>query len=81
MKTLIINIDKESTLERFLMLAKKLHIKTKLVDSVKKTEPDKEHDEWLKTAMLSFNDTYPNDEPNIEQIQVKEPNPNYKVWK
>ena len=31
--------------------------------------------------MLSFNKTYAEDEPDIDEIQVKEPNPNYKVWK
>ncbi len=81
MKTLIINIDKESTLEKFLMLAKKLHIKTKLVAPLKKTETDKEHEDWLKISMLSLNNAYAEDEPDINQIQVKEPNPNYKVWK
>jgi len=81
MKTLIINIDKESTLEKFLSLAKKLHIKTKLVDTSKETETDTEHEEWLKLAMVSFANTYSEDEADISNIVVSEPNPKYKVWK
>ena len=79
MKTLIINIDKESTLEKFLMLAKKLHIKTKLVDTRKEAEIDSEQEDWLKISTISLNNMYTEDEPDISNIVVKEPNPSYKI--
>lgn len=81
MKTLIINIDNESTLEKFLTLAKKLHLKTKLIDTVNKTETSQEHEDWLKLAVVSLTNSYAEDEPDISEIQLKESNPEYKAWK
>jgi hypothetical protein len=78
MKTLIINIEEESVLEQFLSLAKKLNIKAKLVDSFKKNVEDKEQSEWLQIAIQSLNNGYAQDEPDISNIAVKEPNPTYK---
>ena len=59
-------------------LAKKLRLKTKLVES---TEAGQEHDDWMRLGMQNLANAYSNDEPDIDNLTVKEPNPEYNPWK
>ena len=74
MKTLVIKIDRESSLKQLLDLAKKLRLKTKVVEE--KTE-DAELEDWMRIGVQQISDAYGDDEPDISQITLKEPNPDY----
>ncbi len=75
MKTLVIDIDKDSSLKKLLELAKKLRLKTKVVD-VKKE--DQEREDWMRMGVQNISSAYSNDEPDISGLTLMEPNPKYK---
>ncbi len=77
MTTLIINIDKESSLTPLLELVKKLHLKAKVMTTDKK-EGYKEREEWLNFSAQNLNAAYGEKEPDYDLSMVKEPNPVYK---
>jgi hypothetical protein len=74
MTTLVIKVDKKSSLTKLLELAKKLRLKTKVVET--KTETV-EHDEWMELSAQGFVNYFSDDEPDINHIILKEPNPGY----
>ena len=76
MTTLIINIDKESSLKPLLELVKKLHLKAKIM-SIDKKKTDEEHEDWMMLSAQSFAHAYTQDEPDINHLVLKEPNPEY----
>ncbi|HLG35594.1 MAG TPA: hypothetical protein VI757_12000 [Bacteroidia bacterium] len=78
MKALIISIDNESSLKKLIAFAKKLRLRTKLVEA---DDAVQEHDDWMKLGMQNLAKAYGNDEPDIDNLAVKEPNPEYNPWK
>lgn len=75
MKTLIINIETESALEKILSLAKKLKLRTKVLDEKNEAQ---EHAAWIKLGIQNLANAYDNSEPDISGMTVREPNPKYK---
>lgn len=75
MKTLIINVDKDTSLKKILDLLKKLKLKSKVLD---RKEAEKEHEDWMKIGMLGLAKAYDDDEPDISHLKLKESNPEYK---
>ena len=71
MKTVIINIDKDSSLKKVLEFVKKLRLKAKVVDD--KTAAH-ERDELLVFSSQNLGKAYGNDEPDYDLSMVKEPN-------
>ena len=77
MKTLIINIDQDSSLKLLMDLVNKLHLKVKVV-STEKTEEENEREGWNNFSMKNLNAAYGDNEPDYDLSMVKEPNPEYK---
>lgn len=77
MTTLIINIDKDSSLKPLLELVKKLHLKAKVMSTDKK-ESDEEQKDWMNFSAQNLNNAYGEHEPDYNLSMVKEPNPEYK---
>ncbi len=46
-------------------------------DEDMETDYDTERDEWLRFSMINFSKTYGDDEPDYENVVIKEPNPDY----
>ncbi len=42
---------------------------------------DDEREDWIKLSMKGLERAYTKDDPDISEIQVKEPNPKYDPWK
>ena len=76
MRTLIIKIDKDSSLKMLLDLVKKLKLKAKLITG--KSEMEQEHTDWMTLTAQNFAQGYSDDEPDISHLEIKEPNPQYK---
>ncbi len=74
MKTVIIKIEKESSLKLILDFVKKLKLKAKVVES----EKNKEQEEWSSFSAKGLANAYGKDEPDYTLNMVKEPNPAYK---
>lgn len=79
MKTLIIKIEKESSLAHLLNLVKKLKLKARVLNE--KGILAREIKELHKVSGKGLASAYGNDEPDYEKMLVKEPNPEYKKWK
>ena len=47
----------------------------------RQSESEEEREDWLKLGMRNFERIYAEDEPDISQITLKEPNPAYNPWK
>ncbi len=77
MTTLIINIDKESSLKPLLDLVQKLHLKAKVMTTEKK-EGDEEDQDWQNLFSQNLNKAYGVHEPDYDISMLKEPNPEYK---
>lgn len=56
------------------------HIKEKYGIKIEVKSPLSYDEEWTLSSMMTFNDAYAN-EPDYDNLIVKEPNPDYKPWK
>ncbi|MCG3167395.1 MAG: hypothetical protein POELPBGB_03185 [Bacteroidia bacterium] len=84
MKQIIINIP-ENKLSFIIDLLKKFDF-VKVVkqgEAGKGLKPgdDKEREEWAEIAKQGLAKAYGDDEPDYSDVQLKEPNPEYKSWK
>jgi hypothetical protein len=57
------------------------HIEEEYGIKIEVKQPSNEDDEWRYSSMLSFSKSYSIEEPDYDNIVVKEPNPEYKPWK
>lgn len=74
MKTVIIKIEKDSSLKLILDFVKKLKLKAKVVES----EKNKEQEEWNSFSAKGLANAYGENEPDYTLNMVKESNPAYK---
>ena len=75
MRTLLIKIDKDSSLKAILDLVDRLKLKAKVVGMA--SDLESEHDEWLMLNVQNFSNGYADDEPDISHLELKEPNADY----
>ncbi len=59
-------------------LVKKLRLKSKLLEQ---ETPEQEHNDWSNLGIQNLANAYKSDEPDIDDLLLKEPNPEYNPWK